>query len=609
MADTTFSLRHRGPRGPQGIPGPDGPLGPQGPVGPQGDPGPQGIQGGKGDQGDLGPQGPEGLQGPQGIPGIQGPAGTGEPGDQGPQGPPGIQGVPGPAGADGIQGIPGVQGDVGLAGPQGAQGPKGDVGDVGPQGIQGVQGIQGPQGPAGSDASLASAVVLAPATSARNVIQPTAIDVVPLTSRGMAGQTANLGEWQNSAAAVLARISSIGWVGAPGVERADQTGSYLQLIASGAVVATARNSGTVPLVTKAAASQTVNFQEWQNSAGTPWAVVTAGGNLKMGGASNQLFMGDVGWSYLGFPGIAHASRANQTDFALIQSATGNTIINSATGQSIDLRINNVTQAQVLSTGVLQTATGLKAKNGAATVVPAIVQGFAAQTANLQEWQDSAGSLLARISTDGSWRSPGGLAVALDGTSSQTAIGWITTGLGAGISMGPSFDTQLYRSASRVLKTDGGFIAAADVATKVPITAKAAASQTGDLQQWQDSAATVLANVNSAGAAKFQRLGIGSAAIPSLSAANIQALAAGQNALIVKGAGSQTADILSIQTGGGVQFFGVTAAGLPKWSDASTVQTTVGAAGAAASLPAKPTKFLKVVDEAGTTLVVPAYAAA
>jgi hypothetical protein len=40
-----------------------------------------------------------------------------------------------------------------------------------------------------------------------------------------------------------------------------------------------------------------------------------------------------------------------------------------------------------------------------------------------------------------------------------------------------------------------------------------------------------------------------------------------------------------------------------------VQTTVGAAGAAASLPAKPTKFLKVVDEAGTTLVVPAYAAA
>lgn len=49
-------------------------------------------------------------------------------------------------------------------------------------------------------------------------------------------------------------------------------------------------------------------------------------------------------------------------------------------------------------------------------------------------------------------------------------------------------------------------------------------------------------------------------------------------------------------------------GGPKWDAASLQQTTVGAAGAASALPATPTKYLKVVDSAGTTLVIPAYAA-
>lgn len=39
------------------------------------------------------------------------------------------------------------------------------------------------------------------------------------------------------------------------------------------------------------------------------------------------------------------------------------------------------------------------------------------------------------------------------------------------------------------------------------------------------------------------------------------------------------------------------------------QTTVGAAGGASALPATPTKYFKVVDSAGTTLIIPAYAAA
>lgn len=45
-----------------------------------------------------------------------------------------------------------------------------------------------------------------------------------------------------------------------------------------------------------------------------------------------------------------------------------------------------------------------------------------------------------------------------------------------------------------------------------------------------------------------------------------------------------------------------------WLVSGLEQTTVGAAGGASGLPATPTKYLKVKDSAGATLVVPAYAA-
>lgn len=50
-------------------------------------------------------------------------------------------------------------------------------------------------------------------------------------------------------------------------------------------------------------------------------------------------------------------------------------------------------------------------------------------------------------------------------------------------------------------------------------------------------------------------------------------------------------------------------GLIQWVAAGNEQTTVGLAGAASTLPTAPTKYLKIVDSAGTVLVVPAYNAA
>lgn len=55
-----------------------------------------------------------------------------------------------------------------------------------------------------------------------------------------------------------------------------------------------------------------------------------------------------------------------------------------------------------------------------------------------------------------------------------------------------------------------------------------------------------------------------------------------------------------------EVFSVMASGIPRWANSANVQTTVGAAGGASALPATPSKYLKVQDDAGTTYVVPCY---
>lgn len=87
------------------------------------------------------------------------------------------------------------------------------------------------------------------------------------------------------------------------------------------------------------------------------------------------------------------------------------------------------------------------------------------------------------------------------------------------------------------------------------------------------------------------------------------LVAGTIGAIFQGRSGQTGDLVQYQDSTAAVLRSITAAGLPKWAAASTVQTTVGAAGGASALPATPSKYLKVVGDDGATYVVPAYAAA
>ena len=55
-----------------------------------------------------------------------------------------------------------------------------------------------------------------------------------------------------------------------------------------------------------------------------------------------------------------------------------------------------------------TSTGLKVTAGSATTIGAIIQGAAAQTANLQEWQNSAGTVFSSVTSAGKFLAPDGI---------------------------------------------------------------------------------------------------------------------------------------------------------------------------------------------------------
>ncbi len=79
------------------------------------------------------------------------------------------------------------------------------------------------------------------------------------------------------------------------------------------------------------------------------------------------------------------------------------------------------------------------------------------------------------------------------------------------------------------------------------------------------------------------------------------------ALVARRTASQSAKIVDVQDENKASLWSIDKAGVPRWS-AANMQTTVGAAGNAANMPAHPTTYLKVQDANGNNLVIPAYAA-
>jgi hypothetical protein len=221
-------------------------------------------------------------------------------------------------------------------------------------------------------------------------------------------------------------------------------------------------------------------------------------------------------------------------------------------------------------------------------VTAIVKGQASQTGNLQQWQTNTGTVLAAVSNVGA-----------------------VTGRAVALTAGSVGDTAIFVQ---------GF---ASQTTALSII-KGGASQTGDLQQWQNNAGTVLTTISSSGVLATQAIGAapGSGAVGNASyigfgsysntgntnGMSVWANGVANTPLAIMATASQTAPLTSWYDGTPVRLFSVEAGGRMKWASTNE-QTTVGTTGTASALPALPTRYLKVLGSDGVALVVPAYAAA
>jgi hypothetical protein len=257
--------------------------------------------------------------------------------------------------------------------------------------------------------------------------------------------------------------------------------SNISIISSNALGVNPASASTVGFIIRGASSQSANLQEWQNSSGTVLSSVLSGGAI----SAPNFFAGYI---------------------------AGTMISAIASGPS--------------NSGI-------------------IVRGYASQTADLQQWQDSNGNVLARIYSNGAASFAGG-AVTATGGGSFVSINKSNFGVGATddiatINIGTSSATQR------------GLII------------KAVASQSASLQEWQDSSGTVIAFVNPQGVGRFYGLdNLGLVSIGT-SRSGIASLLIDTNittrsGIIIKGVASQTANLQEWQNSSGTVLASINASG-------------------------------------------------
>ena len=102
--------------------------------------------------------------------------------------------------------------------------------------------------------------------------------VVGFIIRGATSQTANLQEWQDSAGTNVVFVKANGSVNSRYFDSIAATGTYLDTnLVTNSLVILGRSTSAVTTIIRAAASQTADLQQWQNSAGTSVGTMSASG--------------------------------------------------------------------------------------------------------------------------------------------------------------------------------------------------------------------------------------------------------------------------------------------------------------------------------------------
>jgi hypothetical protein len=346
-----------------------------------------------------------------------------------------------------------------------------------------------------------------------------------LIVKGATSQTANLQEWQDSSGNILAAIRNDGVLRVSQIISKENYSSYLSFASGSPIQVNPLTAGTVGLIVKGVASQTANLQEWQDSSGTVKASIRSSGGLSLNNANSirlhntantdyaslwmdngsggtnlyvktnyPVLMGDIGVdtgasltvatqsvSQLGQ--VIRGISSQTADLQQWQNSTGTVLtkVNSIGRMTINSNVdaggaalyvfqpNGGYGVRVLGSGTAGAALWVDTVAGG---VGAIIRGAASQTANLQEWQNSAGSVLLNVDSTGS----------LD------------------IGAGSNNIWKIKNQTSTVMEWQPGqgFCFFPYGSSNKPLTIKGTVSQSANLTEWRNSAETVLASISPTG---------------------------------------------------------------------------------------------------------------
>lgn len=354
--------------------------------------------------------------------------------------------------------------------------------------------VPGPQGPKGDKGDTGTAAVDAVQTWTKaHTFAPDA-DFTPVTIKSNASQTQPLLRWTNSAGTLLSHIDINGTFYAPNgavnvasatvrggasfagnVTNSAGTLSSPLIFAgsehiSGYQMGVVSGATTVGLLVRGAVSQTADLTQWQNSAGTVLARVNSTGGFE-----------SLGQSF----GIYDAAR-NFPSFVL-------------SGQKVDVGYSGYNPLLTLNPdGVGEPGAGVSLFRGGHSGRPVLVVRPGASATDLQQWQDSAGTVLARVFAGGSFITTGVAEVQGAYLASNVIRSYNS----------PSIEFKSPDDVTRMLVRADQIGFAIPIRSMgqnpagIPLTVKGEALQTGDLTQWQNSAGTVLASIGSNGALKL-----------------------------------------------------------------------------------------------------------
>jgi hypothetical protein len=176
------------------------------------------------------------------------------------------------------------------------------------------------------------------------------------------------------------------WLDLGVVAREDQANTFTV----GGHSITSQGTAVIPLVLKAAASQSANLLEIQNSAATILTRINSSGNLFVPTLVSTFNGSFTAGNATTVPMLVKGAASQSANLQEWQNSAGTVL-------------GRVRDSGQIGIGSLITATNFAINLdtvGGASAVGAVIRGATSQTANLQEWQNSGGTAIARVDNAG-----------------------------------------------------------------------------------------------------------------------------------------------------------------------------------------------------------------